>query len=283
MQSPDRALVLGPGGPVGTAWMAGLVLGLRRHDVDLGEADLTVGTSGGAIVAAALTGGGPHLDELASPDRPTGGRPSRPDAAALTGRVFAVLGDRTLAPEEARRRVGRLALEGATPEAESALLAGRAALIGATSWPERPLLIPAVDASTGQPAVWDRDSGVPLVHAVAASSAFPGAAPPVTVHGAPHIDGALRAGTNTDLASDARLVVLLDPMSRTGEALRHEATVDRAPTTVTLSPDQPSLAALGPDPADTTRWHPALQAGLAQGAALAAQLRPLWVRGQSTT
>ncbi|RAG84126.1 patatin-like phospholipase family protein, partial [Streptacidiphilus pinicola] len=270
MQSPDRALVLGPGGPVGTAWLTGLLLGLRRHGVDLAEADLTVGTSAGAIVGATLLADGPHLERLASPEEPDGPPPARPDAA-LTARVFGVLGDRSLAPEEARRRVGRLALDGATPDAESALLTARAQLIGTTSWPERRLLLTAVDASTGLPAVWDRDSDVPLVRAVAASSAFPGAAPPVTVHGAPHIDGALRAGANTDLAADARLVVVLEPMSRTGEPLRHEPSTDGSPATVTVSPDAAALTTMGPDPADLTRWDPTVAAGLHQAATVGSQ------------
>ena len=54
----DSALVLGPGGPVGTAWLAGLAAGLRREGVDLGAAGLIVGTSAGAIVGAILASGG---------------------------------------------------------------------------------------------------------------------------------------------------------------------------------------------------------------------------------
>jgi NTE family protein len=54
----DSAVVLGPGGPAGTAWMAGLAEGLRREGVDLGAADLIVGTSAGAIVGAILASGG---------------------------------------------------------------------------------------------------------------------------------------------------------------------------------------------------------------------------------
>ena len=54
----DSAVVLGPGGPVGTAWLAGLAAGLRHEGVDLGAADLIVGTSAGAIVGAILASGG---------------------------------------------------------------------------------------------------------------------------------------------------------------------------------------------------------------------------------
>ena len=61
----DSALVLGPGGPVGTAWLAGLAAGLRREGVDLGAAGLIVGTSAGAIVGAILASGG-DLGRLAA-------------------------------------------------------------------------------------------------------------------------------------------------------------------------------------------------------------------------
>ncbi|MFE9429139.1 patatin-like phospholipase family protein [Kitasatospora sp. NPDC006697] len=271
MNAVDRALVLGPGGPAGTAWMAGLLLGLRRHGVDLGTADLTVGTSAGAITAAALLAGGPaHFEGLGTPALP----PTRPPAAPspeVLGQVFAVLGDPTLDPVEKRRRVGRLALDRATPEALAALLAGRTALIGATAWPDRPLLITAVEAHRGEAVVWDRESGVPLAHAVAASSAFPGVDPPVPALGGKYLDGALRAGTNVDLAAGARLVVLLDPMARSTAA--EDGDTGRI---VTLTPDGASADAIGPNPADRTVWPAAHAAGLRQGAATAPRLTGLW-------
>ncbi|MGV9567906.1 patatin-like phospholipase family protein [Streptomyces sp. NPDC003480] len=193
--SIGRALVLGPGGLAGTAWMAGLIHGLRREGVDLGEADLIVGTSAGAIVAAALGA----EDGLASPvtgDRP---RPAGPDTGQ-TAEVFAVLGTPGLALDEARRHVGRMAMDTADPRAQQALLAVRRELIGTDAWPERRLLITAVDVASGEPVVWDRDSGLPLVDAVAASCAFPGTAPPIAVGDRHYMDGALREGTNADLA-----------------------------------------------------------------------------------
>lgn len=50
----SSAVVLGPGGTVGTAWLAGLAAGLRQADADLGAADLIVGTSADAIVGAVI-------------------------------------------------------------------------------------------------------------------------------------------------------------------------------------------------------------------------------------
>ncbi|MFJ2776452.1 patatin-like phospholipase family protein [Kitasatospora sp. NPDC087315] len=282
MPTFDRALVLGPGSHVGTAWMAGLAYGLRRDGVDPGEADLTVGTSSGAIVGALLATG-QNPGRLATSARPAAHRlkadPER------TGAVFAVLGDRSLEPGEARRRVGRLALDSTDPQADEALIAGRAALIGADAWPERRLLITAVDATTGEPVVWDRDSGVPLVHAVAASSAFPGAAPPVAIDGRRYMDGALRAGTNADLAAGARTLVVIEPMAHLfpREPLDQQLAAVGADTVVTIGPDPASVRAFGSNLGDLAAWEPAYQAGLRQAGDVAARLRPAWRAEASAT
>lgn len=75
--------------------MAGLAHGLRRDGVDLGEADLIVGTSAGAIVGALLaTGQDPG--RLASPARLAAHRLTA-DPERM-GAVFAVLGERGLEP-----------------------------------------------------------------------------------------------------------------------------------------------------------------------------------------
>ncbi|MET3985299.1 patatin-like phospholipase family protein [Streptomyces sp. PvR034] len=275
---PDRALVLGPGGLVGTAWTAGLAAGLRRAGVELGEADLIVGTSAGAIVGALLATG-QDLDRLAVPPRPPGAAAPRPAVdPAVLGAVFAVLGEPGLEPGEARRRVGRIALAHGAAEAERALLAARGALIGVDAWPERRLLITAVDAGSGEPVVWDRTSGVPLIHAVAASSSFPGAEPPVTVSGRRYMDGALRSGANVDLAAGARTLIVVDPMAHRSprEPLARQATAVGARSVVTIGPDPDAARAFGPDLGERTKWIPAYASGLAQAAAEADRLRTAW-------
>lgn len=209
------------------------------------------------------------------------------DAARL-GSVFAVLGEAGLEPGEARRRVGRIALDHAAsasgPAAERALLAGRAALIGAGGWPDRRLLITAVDAATGEPVVWDRTSGVPLVRAVAASSAFPGAEPPVAIGGRRYMDGALRAGTNADLAAGARTLVVVEPLAHLfpREALEEQPEHAGPRSVVTLAPDPDAVRAFGADLQDLAHWEPAYRAGLAQASAAAERLRPVWNTGTGT-
>ena len=60
-QTQTRALVLSGGGTSGGAWMAGYISALRGQGVDLGDADLIIGTSAGARTAAQLATG--TLDE----------------------------------------------------------------------------------------------------------------------------------------------------------------------------------------------------------------------------
>src|SRR5215831_5875655 len=58
-----HALVLGGGGVAGIAWMTGLLTGLAEAGQDVAGADVVIGTSAGANVAAQL-GSGLPLDEL---------------------------------------------------------------------------------------------------------------------------------------------------------------------------------------------------------------------------
>ncbi|MEU9793274.1 patatin-like phospholipase family protein [Streptomyces sparsogenes] len=271
MRDLDRALVLGPGGRLGTAWTAGLAAGLRDFGVDLGEADLIVGTSAGAIVGAVLaTGQDPsRLATLpAQRSADPSSAPRRPDPA-VRGAVFAVLGEPGLAPADARRKVSRIALETVDAEAENRLIAQRTALIAAESWPRRPLLIPAVDTETGEPIVWDAAAGVPLVRAVAASSAFPGVEPPVAVDGRHYMDGALRDGTNADLAAGARTVVVIDPLAH-----RHPRPTTEG--THLVAPDPAAVLLLDTERDDPEAWTAAYQAGEAQAAAASEVLRAHW-------
>src|SRR3984957_10044947 len=258
---PEIAVVLGPGGPVGTAWLAGLAAGLRRAGVDLGAAGLIVGTSAGAIVGAVLAGGG-DLERLDAPRPGAGpGGGVRTDPAKLAD-VLATLGDPGLDRAESLRRVGQLAIAAATGT-EDAAVARMRSLLATAHWPDRPLLIPAVDAEGGEPVIWDRHGRAPLPEAMAASTAFPGTAPPITVGGRRYIDGALRAGANADLAAGARMLIVAEPAAH----LFGRSSVPAGEgTVVRLAPDAAAVKAFGPDLSAYAAWAPAYQAGLRQAA-----------------
>ncbi|MEU8591625.1 patatin-like phospholipase family protein [Streptomyces sp. NPDC048664] len=283
MYTLDRALVLGAGGPVGAAWMAGLACGLRYDRVDLSEADLIVGTSTGAIIGAVLaTGQDPS--RLAAPVRPadTGTTPPQVDGHRL-GEAFAVLGNAASDPAEARRRVGQIALAADTGPEQAHIIRMRA-LADADQWPDGQLLIPGTDAETGEQKVFDRASGAPLPFAVAASTAFPGIYPPITINGRRYMDGALHSATNAQLAAGARTLVVIDPQAHLfpRELLHRELAFVAAYTVVTIEPDLASIRTFGSDLNDRAAWEPAYQAGLRQAADVAEQLRPAWKAGSDT-
>jgi NTE family protein len=263
----DSAVVLGPGGPVGTAWLAGLAEGLRHEGVDLGAADLVVGTSAGAIVGAILASGGDPGRFAALPaPADLGGVRTDPHALA---EVLATLSDPALERGEALRRVRQLALTASTGGEELAIARMRF-LVGAGQWPGRLLLIPSVDAGTGESVIWDRHGAASLSQAVAASTAFPATAPPITIDGRRYIDGALRAGTNADLAGDARVVIVAEPMAR---VYGTSSTAGGAQEVVRLVPDADAIEAFGPDITDLTAWVPAYQAGVRQAPSAAERIR----------
>src|SRR4051794_3129932 len=66
---PRIGLVLGAGGVLGAAWMAGALVALQeRLPIPIGEAELIVGTSAGSVVAAALRCG-VGVEEIAQHQR----------------------------------------------------------------------------------------------------------------------------------------------------------------------------------------------------------------------
>ncbi|MFD0345847.1 patatin-like phospholipase family protein [Kitasatospora aburaviensis] len=173
------------------------------------------------------------------------------------GEAFAVLRNAASNPAEARRRVGRIALAAETGP-EQAHITRMHALAGADHWPDRKLLITALDAETGEQEVFDRASGAPLPAAVAASTAFPGIYPPITIGGRRYMDGSLRSATSAGLAAGARTLVVIDPQAHLfpRELLDRELAVAAAHTVVTIEPDAASIRAFGPDLTDRTAWRP---------------------------
>ncbi|MFD5435856.1 patatin-like phospholipase family protein [Kitasatospora sp. NPDC127067] len=273
---PRRGLVLGGGGMLGAAWTVGALCAVEEATGrQPGEADVLLGTSAGAILAAMLAGGvrpehlrdhqrglpiteGPLAGVAFDYDTAVGGAlPPRPRAgigspgllrdAVRHPREYPLLtmvsalaphGRGSLAPvgELVRGLLGDTGpLGGGGPAGDD----GRPEPGGGGS----PLRVVAVDYRSGRRVVFG-DPGAPAVpvpDAVMASCAIPGWFVPVRLDGSAYVDGGCWSATNADLMLGRGLdeVYVLAPM-----ALRLDPRPGRAGRRGGLASGRDTLAAL---------------------------------------
>jgi NTE family protein len=290
----STALVLGGGGSAGNAWLIGVLAGLFDAGLDVTNADLIIGTSAGSTAAVQVSGTSTaelFADILAavapgiagSPAAATARAPGAPpvDQLERTNRIIAAASNAA----EMRRGIGAVSLEldaasdGSHSTRWRSTVASRLPL---KDWPERAVLITAVDARTGEPVVFDRASGVGLADAVAASTS---SSLPYRIGNHLYIDGGYRRNENADLALGYARVLVLSPF---GGRTRHPlewgmqlaAQVDElraaGSNVETIFPDANSMAAFGGNMMDLSMRAPAARAGYEQGRALAVELTDFW-------
>ncbi|MGH1563341.1 patatin-like phospholipase family protein [Mumia sp. DW29H23] len=291
----EHALVLGGGGSTGNAWLIGVLAGLYDAGLDVTTADVTVGTSAGSTAAAQIAGASPP-DLLAAildappPPRPPSHAHDRRGAAVRptldhlerTRRIIASAED----PADLRRRMGAAAIERAAASDRSTQSRWRAtvaARLPSQQWPQRTVLITAVDARTGEPVVFDRESGVDLADAVAASCSSGSA---YTIGKAQYIDGGYRTNAeNADLAAGYARVLVLSPFggrTRTppdwGLDLASQVAALRTggSRVETVVPDSSAAHLFGARAMDGSLRPDAAQAGHEHGRAVAEHLTAFW-------
>jgi NTE family protein len=260
-----RALVLSGGGFAGAAWMVGLIEGLRERNIDLGAADLIVGTSGGARTGAQLASR--TLGQAAGIYR-RGEAPPATATAPLDRFVTASMGILAEAEgQEAARRIANLEPLGERLGDPAERRAVIAAHLPVQEWPDQRLAIVAVDAETGARVAFEASSGVPLLDAVTASGALPGIYPLVTIDGRRYADGGAHSLYSADLADGHDIVTIVSPIAL-NPYLRRQLDAEVAElgeaTVNVIIADEASLAAIGPDPLAVETMPAAVDAGAAQ-------------------
>jgi NTE family protein len=253
-----------------------MLSGLAAAGVDLAGADLVVGTSAGSVVGAQVATGCDVQEMYATQLTAAGSEiTARLGLSFLLrwGWVAVRYGD----TQEARARIGALALAARTvSEAERRVVIE--SRMPVREWPQRRLLITAVDAGSGEFVVFDRNSGIGIVDAVGASCAVPGVWPPVSIDGRRYVDGGVRSAANIDLAAGYERVVVIAPVVRAagratsvaGQAAKLSGQV------VVVSPDRAARRAIGSNLLDPSRRAAAAQAGRAQAAHEATRIRVAW-------
>ncbi|MFE7766575.1 patatin-like phospholipase family protein [Streptomyces sp. NPDC057438] len=226
--TPSRGLVLGCGGTLGAAWTAAALHSLQQATGwDPRAAEVLVGTSAGAEVAA-LLGAGVGVEELLAAQLGLAG--ARPELlrhvaappGALPPRPAAFLGS----PRLARRALGRTApvlagLSGLLPQGrgdDRRLVTLADALTPPGQWVRHPATwLVATDFDTGRRTVFGHPDTPPaaLRDALRASWAVPGWYPPVRVGGRRYADGGILSTASADLLVPSGLdeVYVVAPMS----------------------------------------------------------------------
>jgi NTE family protein len=226
--SPRWSLALGGGGAVGMAYIAGALEALADHGVDVPSAGLMVGTSAGAVAAAALRNGATPEEVLtfaqAAPDdvAMATGRAPRHFERAWSHRLGLL--HRVVGSSAVIARSAGVPLPMPGPALQALFPAGLfrprgnglATRLG-DAWPEDPLWVVAVDLATRRRVAIGRrleDRRLPLHRAVMASCAVPGFYEPVVLGGRRFVDGGVNSTTSIDMAvrSGSSKVIAVVPL-----------------------------------------------------------------------
>lgn len=279
-----RALVLAGGGLAGIAWELGVLRGIADVDPDLGArllaADVLIGTSAGSSVAAQLAGGTPLDDLYAAQLTPAPGELAVDVDMMVLFQRFTAATEGVTTAAEMRRRIAAVALDTDTVD-EAVRLEVIRSRIHDADWPDRDLRVIAVSATTGDRVVFDRDSGVPFVDAVAASCAVPGVWPPVTIGDTRYVDGGVHSGSNADVAAGCDVVLVLTPTVQgaptlLGRSLEDEVVDLGAAAIQVVHADEASVAAFGTNSLSPATREPSALAGREVGRRVAGQVGTIW-------
>jgi NTE family protein len=268
-----RALVLGGGGIAGIAWETGIFRGIADESPIaarvLLDSDVLVGTSAGSAVVAQI-GSGADLEDLFARQVKEISAEIDPGVGieAVTDLFVAALAEPDATVTQKRQRIGAVALATETV-AEPVRRDVIAQRLPTHAWPDRALRITAIEIVTGELVVFERDSGVELVDAVAASCAVPGAWPSVTIGDRRYMDGGIGSTINLNVADDCDSAVVLVPAGVSAPPLFGAGPVAEIAafrgTALGIFADENSLAAFGSNPLDPRCRISSAQAGRVQG------------------
>lgn len=257
----------------GRAWEIGILAGLARADLDLSQAGTFVGTSAGALVASCVAWGQEPqalYQQHLQADLPTEATMVSPAKLLRVAWLFV----RHWGDPAAFRTESAAVASRVPGDVTPGQLSDIARLLPTDEWPDKRLILAAVDGDSGQAVALTSAAGIGLVRAVAASTTLPGARPPVAGAGYRMMDGGFRSAVNADLAAGCDPIVIIAPTLAGFGPIRSGrgqlAQLRRHATVVTITPDARSLKAMGINPMNDANRPASARAGHRQGMAVAA-------------
>jgi NTE family protein len=293
----QQGIAFGGGGEWFVAWTLSFLATAKLRGVDLGTADITIGTSAGSIVGAFLTDGrlwrgttemdilASHPSLLARMVRTSTGHASQQRAADL-------LAEAKSTDREAVVEIGRAAMASRNAPVDDYERSLRL-MLGHGDWPSPAHHVTAVDCYTGERVVIDHQSGIPIATACAASSSLPGVNGPVWIADRYCMDGGIgTSSTHSELLAGTERAVIFSMMSLTlgqaavrtgsfGFAERlHPGTAQREADELASAGTRTLLVAANPDPEidfmDPAQLAAAIEDGRARATSTIEDLAAVW-------
>ena len=292
----QNAIAFGGGGEWFVAWMAGYANGLLEGGVDLAKADVTIGTSAGAIVGAAIKGG--RLADLNAALKELGANPELANkelnislGAASQTRARSVMGDTVSITPTTLQEIGRAAMASHNAP-DDQYIASVQGLLGLTDWPAGHHTT-ATDCYTGESVIVDSTSGVSIAAAAAASSSLPGVNGPTWLDDRLCMDGGVSlSSTHAGMLEGAGFVLIIamfdfkaNPPTKVnpsfGIAERvNPGTAEREAAALRATGSKVHVAIANPDPEtdfmDAGTMDAAMKSGVDRGKADAPTVATLW-------
>lgn len=291
-----RAVALGGGGEWFIAWMLGYADGLLQSGVDLAQADVTIGTSAGSLVGAAIKGG--RLTEFTAALQQLGSDPAMAnkvlnisEGAPSQARARSVMGQTDQITPATLQEIGRAAMAAHNAPDEK-YIGSVGGILGLSDWPAGHHTT-ATDCYTGESLIASSDSGVTIAEACAASSSLPGVNGPTWLGDRLCMDGGVSSSsTHAEMLEGATSVLIIAMFDFKAHPPQHvnpsfgiaervnPGTAEREAAYLRSKGSTVHVAIANPDPTtnfmDAATIGPAIADGTARGKADAPALAALW-------
>lgn len=203
----NHAIVLGGGGSLAIGWELGYLSALSEDGINIRQADVVIGTSGGAQAATGITSQKSweeiYNEQIAPKSDET---PPSSNMSDIFSR-YKEIQETSDTPKEWIENYSVYALEHNKFD-ESVHINRLKNRIKMNEWPEN-LMITAINVDKAERVALTTNSNVDIHTAMAASGSLPGVWPTTTINGVKHFDGGCHSMENADLAKGAKKVLIL--------------------------------------------------------------------------